>query len=232
MSPSRLELVSLASSLFPSSAISSSIIFLSARQLRRTVIVDNTMQLIERFWTTVTIVVHLFTLSPADIPASRQYPLTSQLEKLHQAPALDKPTTYTHTDYAYTVDPDDGGPTFKPPTGRSIDFPDGDFNCSYPTLGTDWVPCSTPSNRGCWLNNTISLEQYNITTPYETVTPPGIVRDYTVTVSNLSINADGIVFPYGKVFDGKFPGTWLQACWGDVRVFIGLLKLLRCLRMP
>ena len=45
-------------------------------------------------------------------------------------------------------------------------------------------------------------------------------------LSKKTINADGIESPYGKVFsydflegeifDGTFPGPWIQACWGDV----------------
>ena len=63
-------------------------------------------------------------------------------------------------------------------------------------------------------------------TDYEAIAPPGIVRDYTLVLSNKTINADGIPFPYGKVFsedcpegeefDGTFPGPLIQACWGDV----------------
>lgn len=31
----------------------------------------------------------------------------------------------------------------------------------------------------------------------------------------MSINGDGIVNPYGKVFNQQYPGPWIQACWGD-----------------
>lgn len=54
------------------------------------------------------------------------------------------------------------------------------------------------------------------------------MRDYTLVLSNRTINADGIEFPYGKVFsydfpegqvfNGTFPGPWIQACWGDVSI--------------
>ena len=69
-------------------------------------------------------------------------------------------------------------------------------------------------------------KRYDITTDYENVMLPGVVRDYTLVLSNKTINADGIEFPYGKVFsydfpegkvfNGTFPGPWIQACWGDV----------------
>jgi hypothetical protein len=87
------------------------------------------------------------------------------------------------------------------------------------------------------LKNTKTGEQYNITTDYETIMPPGIVRDYTLVLSNKTINADGIPFPYAKVFsnnfpegedfDGDFPGPWIQACWGDVGIsnLFGVLGL-------
>ncbi|KAI9766776.1 MAG: hypothetical protein M1840_006251 [Geoglossum simile] len=78
------------------------------------------------------------------------------------------------------------------------------------------------------LTNTKTGEQYNITTDYENIKPPGVVRDYMLVLSNKTINADGIEFPYGKVFsydfpegenfDGTFPGPWIQACWGDVSI--------------
>ena len=118
-----------------------------------------------------------------------------------------------------------GGPVFKPPTGRRKGY-GADLKCEYPKLGPDWKPCSTSTNRGCWLNNPRTGQQYNITTDYEKIMPPGIVRDYTLVLSNQTINADGIPFSLGKVFshnfpngtdfDGEFPGPWLQACWGDV----------------
>jgi len=32
----------------------------------------------------------------------------------------------------------------------------------------------------------------------------------------LNISADGVVNPYGKVFNKTYPGPWIQACWGDM----------------
>jgi FtsP/CotA-like multicopper oxidase with cupredoxin domain len=32
----------------------------------------------------------------------------------------------------------------------------------------------------------------------------------------MPINGDGVVNPYGKVFNQQYPGPWIQACWGDL----------------
>jgi hypothetical protein len=183
------------------------------------------MKLVERFWATINIVVSWLTLSPIESSSGLQYPI---IPDIHNIPVVN----------LYNVDPelqyrqadDGGGPVFKPPTGRPIEFKGGDLECEYPTLGSDWYPCSTKDNRGCWLKNNVTGEEYNITTDYETKWPPGIIRNYTIVLSNKTINADGINFPFGKVFsfdfpngkefNGTFPGPWIQACWGDVRAYL------------
>lgn len=129
-----------------------------------------------------------------------------------------------------------GGPVFKPPTGRPIDLPGGDLICDYSQMGSDWAYCSTAGNRGCWLNNTKTGAQFNITTDYEDLTymPKGIDRYYNISATDGYINADGVVFKHGKFFwnrtdpaswepDNRYPGPWIQACWGDVSHILHLV---------
>jgi FtsP/CotA-like multicopper oxidase with cupredoxin domain len=41
------------------------------------------------------------------------------------------------------------------------------------------------------------------------------VQKYTLVVSEQTIDGDGVPNPDGKVFNGSYPGPWIQACWGD-----------------
>ena len=187
------------------------------------------MKLVERLWTTVTIVVNWFTLSPFDPPNGPQFPVTPKIDTLHPAENIRIQNLY-NIDPAleYEISSDGHGPIFKPPTGRPEGLPGSELKCKYPSLGLDWIPCSTATNRECWLKNTKTGEQYNITTDYEAIHPPGVVRNYRLVLSNKTINADGIEFPYTKVFShnfpdgenfgGEFPGPLIQACWGDVSI--------------
>jgi len=105
------------------------------------------------------------------------------------------------------------GPIFTPP---GYDDKDG-FVCNY-TAMSGWTQCWTPgSNLNCWLTSPDGQTNLSTTTPYEdvSITPKGIHRYYEFTVTNHSINADGLIFPYGKWFNGQFPGPWIRACWGD-----------------
>ena len=105
--------------------------------------------------------------------------------------------------------PNRGGPVFSPPNG-----PD-DYFCDYSHMkGKGWHECSTPSNRGCWLSN--GTHEYNIHTNYESDTPTGITRKYTLDVSNKTLAPDGWFNPDGKVFNQSYPGPWIKACWGDI----------------
>ena len=153
------------------------------------------MRLAERFWTSVTYVVSFFTLSPVPDLGEVQAPLPAS-SNVHQA--------------------DLGGPIFKPPGGR-LEGPGSEFNCSYPLM-TGYEPCSTPENRTCWLRNNQTGHAYTINTNYEDTneTPFGIHRTYYLNVTNGTINADGLNFAEGKMFNASYPGPWLQACWGDV----------------
>lgn len=103
-------------------------------------------------------------------------------------------------------------PQFPPPKGPQS--PE-DFKCAYPELSKDWSYCSTPTDRGCRLRHKNGSE-FNISTNYETTWPVGIVREYDLEVDSMTLNADGIPNPGGKVFNGQYPGPWIKACWGDV----------------
>ncbi len=104
--------------------------------------------------------------------------------------------------------PSEDYPIFHPPNGPE------DFRCEYPEM-PGWKSCSTPTNRKCWLKK--GKEEYNIRTDYENtkITPKGIVRKYSLELSNMTLTGDGFKNPYGKVFNQSYPGPWIRACWGD-----------------
>ncbi|KAK4447317.1 multicopper oxidase-domain-containing protein [Podospora aff. communis PSN243] len=107
------------------------------------------------------------------------------------------------------------GPRFKAP-GHDDDQP---FFCEYPTM-TGWRSCSTPEDRGCWLKDDKG-NTFDIKTNYENIAPAGILREYTLEARDGWFNADGMNFTDAKLFNDKYPGTWIQACWGDtVRVTV------------
>ena len=157
------------------------------------------MHLTERFWSCVTYVVTLLSLSPEQTYRGGL-----------QAPLLDTP------DGSHTAQ---RGPVFKPPGGR-LTGPGSDFTCDYSQMPGQWASCSTPDNRSCWLRNSITGFEYSINTNYEdtNLTPIGIHRTYYLNVTDGSINADGLNFPYAKMFNATYPGPWIQGCWGDVRI--------------
>lgn len=165
------------------------------------------MRLIELIATTTTYFISLFSWSSFETTSSDQAPLLTYNVGLH------------------------GGPVFKPPSGRPVNLPGGDLVCDYSAMGSEWQPCSTPANRACWLENSRTGQQFNISTDYEdpSMIPTGIHRYYQISASDGPINADGVVFKHGKFFwnftdpsswepANRYPGPWIQACWGDVRL--------------
>ena len=156
------------------------------------------MHLTNVFWTSITYVTHLFTLSPLEgLSDNEQAPLLSSLATIHSESLP--------------------GPIFKPPSG-TLTGSDSNFTCDYSSM-VGFSNCSTTENRGCWLRNETGFE-YNIFTDYEDInmTPIGIHRTYYLNVTDKVVNADGLDFTEGKVFNSTYPGPWIQACWGDVRV--------------
>ncbi|KAL8649405.1 MAG: hypothetical protein Q9210_004422 [Variospora velana] len=115
---------------------------------------------------------------------------------------------------SHTVSPHAGGdgPIFTPPAHPQD--PGEILQCDYSRMGKEWQPCSTPHSRACWLAGPRG-QQFDISTNYETEVPTGITRKYTLVADEMNINADGVLMPYGKVFNQQYPGPWIQACWGD-----------------
>lgn len=155
------------------------------------------MKLVERFWTTFSCLLNILAPSPfSDEPGNgiQQIPLFDQ--GVHPAA---KP-----------------GPIFRPP-GRLRRGLNDEFQCDY-TAMKGWTNCSTPSTRGCWLEKKSTGEKRDIYTNYELepLTPVGILRSYTLNVTKAgNINVDGMDFSGGFMFNDKYPGPWIQACWGD-----------------
>ncbi|KAL8709877.1 MAG: hypothetical protein Q9220_005493 [cf. Caloplaca sp. 1 TL-2023] len=108
----------------------------------------------------------------------------------------------------------DGGPSFRPP-GHPQKPEDDVLQCDYKPMGPLWKPCSTNHSRSCWLAGPAG-QQYDINTDYETKWPTGVVRKYHLVADEMNITADGVLNPYGKAFNGRYPGPWIQACWGDI----------------
>ncbi|KAK3995223.1 multicopper oxidase-domain-containing protein [Cladorrhinum sp. PSN332] len=158
------------------------------------------MTLTERIWTAVTQL-----LSIASLNSFNPY------SDNRQVPIFSSPKT--PSDVGNNVDK---GPRFRPP-GHSIDGPGSDFRCDYPNM-VGWRFCSTPESRDCWLTDD-NGNFFNTSTNYEDFAPEGILRNYTLEITDKPINADGLTMPEGKVFNDQYPGPWIQACWGDtVRV--------------
>lgn len=78
-----------------------------------------------------------------------------------------------------------------------------------------WEPCSTPTDRKCWLKRTSDGKQFDIFTNYEEEMPIGVTRYYELELEAGSYDADGMDFPFAKLFNDQYPGPWIQACWGD-----------------
>ena len=159
-------------------------------------------------WTSITYVLNIFTLSPS-----------SQSEIDTQIPlGVDDVGSYDRVGYSANDAPPDLalGPIFKPPSGQ-LEGDGSDFLCNY-TAMKGWTECSTSDDRGCWLKNA-NGQKLSITTNYELLgnTPHGIDRFYELDVTDdTTINADGVPFTHAKLFNRKYPGPWIQACWGDV----------------
>lgn len=167
------------------------------------------MLLVERFWTAVTYVVSLVTFSGVEAPVNDvQSPIIQASKVIASLPVTTIQTT--------------AGPTFSPPTGTRGDVEGAGFTCEYPTL-VNYEYCSNSGNRSCWLRKKEGAptddglpQEYNIWTDYENIWPKGILREYEYGIVDGRLNADGEWFNEAKLFNGEYPGPWLQACWGDV----------------
>ena len=151
------------------------------------------MRIIEQFWTKVLHILNWLTLSPDTGPRGTQSLLLGGSSS----------TPLNEIDTSLLA----SGPVFTPPSAPL----GSSFTCDYSRM-TGWQACSSSANRGCWLKNS-NANQYDINTDYEINGPVGITRNYTLVLTDTAINADGIFFNEAKVFNGSFPGPWLQACW-------------------
>ncbi|KAL2022363.1 hypothetical protein VTK56DRAFT_5430 [Thermocarpiscus australiensis] len=90
----------------------------------------------------------------------------------------------------------------------------GGLSCHYPAM-RGWEPCYSPKNRTCWLKK--GNQYIDINTNYEDprAVPVGRVRKYYLEVSEQPIAPDGFTLEHGKIFNRKYPGPWIEACWGD-----------------
>lgn len=147
--------------------------------------------IVERFWAVVTYIVSIASLSPFENVINNQSPLQVASEVVQHV-SVPK------------------GPTFQPPG-----VPDEEnFTCDY-TKMVGWEPCSTPMDRKCWLRRKSDGKQYDIYTNYEEEKPTGVTRYYTLEVDDSWYAANGRNSTAAKLFNNKYPGPWVQACWGD-----------------
>ena len=107
------------------------------------------------------------------------------------------------------------GPVFSPPyPPNDPPPPDVAIKCDYSAMGEDWTLCNAADRRDCWLKGP-GDQELGIDTDYERTWPKGTTRKYTLDVSEMALSPDGVCMPHAKVFNGSYPGPWIQACWGD-----------------
>jgi hypothetical protein len=72
-------------------------------------------------------------------------------------------------------------PAATPPPTIDVPRREGDYNCSYPEM-TGFRNCHSSGNRGCWLYNAKTKEQYNIETDYDdpTKVPKGTLKEVNI----------------------------------------------------
>lgn len=155
------------------------------------------MQLVEHFWTVVTTVISVFTFTPVNDGAIDQIPLKLPPSTLLESPVAPHPE----------IKP---GPVFRPPGTPAY----SSFRCDYSAM-KGWEACSTDLDRECWLRRKSDGKRYDIFTDYETEWPTGTTRHYEIDLQDDVWDADGLIFPEAKLFNGEYPGPWIQACWGD-----------------
>lgn len=160
------------------------------------------MELVENFWMIVATVTSILTSTPLNEGAIDQIPL--QL-----SPHLSPPSSSYNVPAIAHVEANPG-PRFRPPGTPETST----FRCEYSAM-PGWESCSTPLDRKCWLRNRSTGKRFDIWTDYETEWPVGTLREYNLDLQDSSYNADGLNFPFAKLFNGQYPGPWLEACWGD-----------------
>jgi hypothetical protein len=150
------------------------------------------MTLIERLWAVVTSFISIVSLSPISEWSETQTPLQ---------PLLPLSPINQVIDY----------PVFKPPGG---DLDNKNFRCEYPLM-KGWEDCSHELDRKCWIRRKADGKQLDINTDYENVGPIGVERYYEIDLADGWYAADGLNFTQAKLFNQRYPGPWIEACWGD-----------------
>ncbi|KAK4125803.1 multicopper oxidase [Parathielavia appendiculata] len=92
----------------------------------------------------------------------------------------------------------------------------GGLVCDYTkTMPKGWRSCYGPKNRTCWLRR--GDEYIDINTDYEdpAEVPQGKLRRFHLEVSEQPISPNGMTMEHGKIFNRRYPGPWIEACWGD-----------------
>jgi hypothetical protein len=155
------------------------------------------MQLIERICAIFTALLGILTLSPFNENGIEK---SSFQAPLQMTPGL-LVTPQLKPHY---------GPIFRPPATPGS----SSFHCDYSSM-VGWESCSIPTNRKCWLRRRSDGKQYDIFTDYETDMPNGTTRYYELDINDSWYDADGMNFTLAKLFNDKYPGPWIEACWGD-----------------
>ncbi|KAL9126844.1 MAG: hypothetical protein Q9217_004171 [Psora testacea] len=174
------------------------------------------MKFFDALCETVTRALGLASLSPWKNEPGLQHPLgpSETLEALfpiHTAPPRALETISRAKASKSQLEP---GPIFSPPNSSP------NFACDYSAM-RGWKHTAGVGARNQWLEKPISEEDptggiYNVFTNYDLYAPVGITRKYHLNVTDQMINADGVAREEGgKVFNGQYPGPWLEACWGD-----------------
>lgn len=81
----------------------------------------------------------------------------------------------SHVPHIHDTFPPENDPrVFLPPShgrnGRNK------FKCDYRAMGKGWRSCSTPEDRGCWLEGPQGTKKFDIGTDYEKYAPIGVTR--------------------------------------------------------
>lgn len=165
------------------------------------------MKFLDKIWTAITCVTNWLTLSPIESTDRGQQTLGEKFGAIHTLDHVVSQGAATRTQ--------EPGPVFTPPTARVAPYDGYNYTCDYSAM-MGYRYCSTEQDRGCWLQNDETGDRYDIYSDYETKTPQGIDRYYTLIANDyVPINNDGQWANLSKVFNHTFPGPWVQACWGD-----------------
>ncbi|KAM5469654.1 hypothetical protein MauCBS54593_004208 [Microsporum audouinii] len=108
------------------------------------------------------------------------------------------------------------GPSFRPPP--NVDSDSNVIECKYPAM-KGWA-ADNGSKTGWlkWVGDgpAPAPGAFNITTDYEKIFPEGVTRKYNLVIDEGSVNLDGVTASHAMLYNGQYPGPWIQACWGDI----------------